>query len=93
MKLAGAGRVYGAPVTNIQEATFAAGLGALRAAAKAVGATVRSVRGAVAVGAAVGQAIAFDPIAFDPVVLGGVEDPESGRIAWFVLAAWDEVPG
>lgn len=89
MQLAGSAPGDGAAaVVDVQKATFAAGLEALRATLKATGIAARGVAmaGAVAVaGMAAG-------IALDPVVLGGVQDPGSDRIAWVPLAAWDEVP-
>lgn len=80
---------HGASVVKMQEAVFAAGLDGLRAAVKVAGI---AIRGVATVGAVTGGAAVAGAIAYDPVILGGVEDPESDRIAWFALAAWDEVP-
>ena len=77
-----------AAIVKAQESAFAAGAAGLRAAAKAAGIVAR---GAIAAGAVAGAAVA-GAVAYDPVILGGVQDPESDRIAWFSLAAWDEVP-
>ncbi|HEY8083519.1 MAG TPA: hypothetical protein VIE64_08225 [Solirubrobacterales bacterium] len=87
MRLAGRGN-RGAQVVQTQEAIFAAGLEGLRLAAQAVGLAVRgtAIAGAMAAGAMA------EAIALDPVILGGIEDPESGKIAWLPLAAWDETP-
>ena len=76
MELAPIGPSKSAPVVAFQEATF--GL-----AAKVVGAVAAVADATVA---AVGD------MTLDPVVLGGIKDPESGQIAWVGLAAWDEVP-
>jgi hypothetical protein len=80
-------------VVKIQEAVFTAGLEGLRTFAKGAGrAAGLAARGAIAAGAVAGAAVAA-AATFDPVVLGGIKDPESDRIAWFALAAWDvEVP-
>lgn len=94
MRLAGA-ESAGVATVKTQEAIFAAGLEGLRAVVKGAGA---AARGAIAAGAmagaaaAVAGAVVAGTIAYDPVVLGGVKDSESDRIAWFSLAAWDEVP-
>lgn len=83
MKLAGTGESTTAPVIAAQEATFEVGRQLLRAAGSVVGIAATGMA-ALAAGAA--------SVAFDPVVLGGIEDPETGQIAWVGLAAWDEVP-
>lgn len=48
--------------------------------------------GAITVGAV--GAVAMAPLAdgLDPIVLAGVEHPETGAIAWVPIAAWDEIP-
>lgn len=92
MRLAGSSTVDGAPVVKMQEAVFAAGLEALRATVKAAGIAARGLATAGVAVAAAGAAGAAGAVAFDPVILGGVQDPESDRIAWVTLAAWDEVP-
>lgn len=88
MQLAGNRNVDSASVARLQEATFTAGLGAARVTAKMLGI---AARGALMAGTAMAGAMAA-AIVYDPVVLGGIQDPESGRIAWVTLAAWDEVP-
>jgi hypothetical protein len=75
-----------AGVVRTQESIFAAGLAGLRAATKVA---ASAGRGGITVGAVAGAALA-GAIAYDPLILGGVTDPDSGRIAWFTLAAWDE---
>lgn len=87
MRLAG-DESAGTSVVKMQESIFVAGVDGLRTLAKAAGI---AARGAIAVGAVAGAAIA-GAVAYDPVILGGVKDPESDRIAWFTLASWDEVP-
>lgn len=91
-----------AQVVKNQETVFAAGLEALRLTAQAVGTAVRgsAVVGGAAVGAlgtatvgVAGAALgAGASVGLDPVILGGVEDPESGKIAWVPIAAWPEQP-
>lgn len=88
MQLAGTGD-DAAAVVNMQKAVFAAGLDALRTTAQVAGIAARGVATAGAVAIA-GMAVG---VALDPVVMGGVKDPGSDRIAWVPLAAWDEVPG
>lgn len=88
MRLAGSASSGAASVVKMQEAVFVAGFEALRATVKATGVAARGLAmagAAVAVGAA-------EAVAFDPVILGGVRDPESDRVAWVTLAVWDEVP-
>lgn len=77
-----------AQVVRTQETVFALGLEALRMTAQAVGVVAKgtAIVGGAAV-AGVGQAIMLDP-----VVLGGLKDPGSDKIAWVPLAAWDETP-
>jgi hypothetical protein len=77
-----------AQVVKAQETIFAMGIEALRLTAQAIGTVAKgtAVVGGAAV-AGVGQAIALDP-----VVLGGLKDPNSDKIAWVPLAAWDETP-
>ena len=88
MQLLGPNGAGAAQVVKAQETVFAMGIEALRVTAQAVGMAVRgtAVVGAAAV-AGVGQAIALDP-----VVMGGLKDPNSDKIAWVPLAAWDETP-
>lgn len=75
-------------VVQTQEAVFAAGLEALRLTGQVLGLAARGVAtaGAAAI-AGIGQAVVLDP-----VILGGVRDPESGLVAWVPLAAWIETP-
>lgn len=101
MRLAG-GDPGAAQVVKNQETVFAAGLEALRLTAQAVGTAVKGtaeVSGAAvgAMGAATvsvaGAALgAGASVGLDPVILGGIEDPESGKIAWVPIAAWLEQP-
>jgi hypothetical protein len=101
MRLAG-GDPGAAQVVRSQETVFAAGLEALRLTAQAVGTAVRgtAVVGGAAVGAlgtatvgVAGAALgAGASVGLDPVILGGVEAPESGKIAWVPIAAWLEQP-
>jgi hypothetical protein len=75
-------------VVQTQETIFAAGLEALRLTGRALG---LAARGAATVGVAAAVGIG-EAIVLDPVILGGVRDPESGLIAWVPLAAWNETP-
>jgi hypothetical protein len=88
MQLIGADATGSAQVVRTQETVFAMGIEALRMTAQALGTVVKgtAVVGGAAV-AGIGQAIVLDP-----VVLGGLKDPESDKIAWVPLAAWDETP-
>lgn len=88
MQLVGANGTGAAQVVKAQETVFAMGIEALRVTAQAIGAVAKgtAVVGGAAI-AGVGQAIALDP-----VVLGGLKDPNSDKIAWVPLAAWDETP-
>lgn len=88
MQLAGTAGDDAAAVVNMQKAVLAAGLDALRATAQVAGVAARGIATAGAVAVA-GMAVG---VALDPVVMGGVKDPGSDRIAWVPLAAWDEVP-
>jgi hypothetical protein len=101
MRLAGGDTQAGQVVRN-QETVFAAALEALRLTAQAVGMAVKgtAVVGGAAIGAAGAATVGVAGAAFgvgasmglDPVILGGVEDPESGKIAWVPIAAWLEQP-
>lgn len=75
-----AGPAASAPIVSAQQATFDVGKKLLAAAA---GLAEKTAGAASAMAAAV---------AYDPVILGAVQDPQSDRIAWVVLAAWDETP-
>ncbi len=74
----------GARIVAAQEATFRGGYRLLRAVGSAVGAAAATTASVAAAGV---QAIALDPI-----VLGGIHDPDSDLIAWVPLAAWWEAP-
>jgi len=89
MKLAGS--ASGTPVVAAQEATFAFGRELLQAAVRAAGVLAKGAA-TVGGGAAALAAGAASAIAYDPVVLGGIKDPNSDQIGWVVVAAWDEVP-
>lgn len=88
MRLADANVAGAAQVVKVQETVFAMGIEALRLTAQAVGTVARgtAVVGAAAV-AGIGGAIVLDP-----VILGGIKDPASDKIAWVPLAVWDETP-
>lgn len=73
-------------VVAAQQATFALGRELLRMAAGAAGQAARGIGAVAGDGAAALAAVA----AVDPLVLGGVRDPETGLIAWIELGAWYE---
>jgi len=55
----------------------------------ATGAVVAA--GAITIGA-VGGAMAPLADGLDPILLAGIDHPETGAVAWTVIAAWDEIP-
>lgn len=79
---------------QVGAAAFAVGRALLYTAGAAVvvatGAVVAA--GAITVGAV--GAVALAPLAegLDPIVLAGIEHPETGAVAWVPIAAWDEIP-
>lgn len=78
---------------QVGAAAFAVGKALLYVAGGALvvatGAVVAA--GAITIGA-VGGAMAPLADGLDPIVLAGIDHPETGAVAWTVIAAWDEIP-
>lgn len=79
---------------QVGAAAFAVGRALLYTAGAAVALATGSVVAVGAITVAGIGTVALAPLAegLDPIILAGIEHPQTGAIAWTPIAAWDEIP-